>query len=40
MFLLNDFDLIKKMGKESRIKMLSDMTLKHVVNKTYEIYQD
>jgi glycosyltransferase involved in cell wall biosynthesis len=38
--LLNDFDLIKKMGKESRIKMLSDMTLKHVVNKTYEIYQD
>tara|TARA_B110000114_G_scaffold177556_1_gene209485 strand:+ start:1081 stop:2220 length:1140 start_codon:yes stop_codon:yes gene_type:complete len=36
--LLNDFDLIKKMGKESRIKMLSDMTLGHVVNKTYEIY--
>ena len=36
--LLNDFDLIKKMGKESRIKMLSDMTLKHVVHKTYEIY--
>jgi len=39
-FLLNDLNLIKKMGKESRIKMLTDMTLNHVVNKTYEIYQD
>ena len=38
LILLNDFGLIKKMGKESRTKMLSDMTLKHVIKKTYEIY--
>ena len=38
LILLNDFDLIEMMGKESRIKMLSDMTLNHVVKKTYEIY--
>ena len=36
--LINDISLINNMGKASRIKMLSDMTLKHVVNKTYEIY--
>ncbi|WP_445721073.1 glycosyltransferase family 4 protein [Flavobacterium sp.] len=38
--LLNDFELIIKMGKESRNKMLTDMTLNHIVKTTYEIYQD
>ena len=39
-FLLNDFDLIHKMGKESRKKMLKEMTLNHVVHKTFETYEN